>query len=53
MRAVTLLVRLSGEVSQAFIRRVPCPQGSGLGALGERAMSNPCAGNLLCPGHTG
>ena len=26
MRAVTLLLRLSGEVSQASIRRVPCPQ---------------------------
>ena len=26
MRAVTLLLRLSGEVFQAFIRRVPCPQ---------------------------
>ena len=25
-RAVTLLLRLSGEVSQAFIRRVPCPR---------------------------
>lgn len=53
MRAVTLLVRLSGEVSQAFIRRVPCPQGAGFGALGERALSNPRAGNLLCLGHAG
>lgn len=52
MRAVTLLVRPSGEVSQAFIRRVPCPQGSGFGALGERTQSIPCAGNLLCHGGT-
>ena len=29
MRAVTLLLRLSGEVSQASIRRFPCPQKSG------------------------
>ena len=44
-RAVTLLLRLSGEVSQAFIRRVPCPQGWRLTRSVRPTV--PRAGNLF------
>ena len=47
LSAVTLLCVFTSIVSQAFLRRVPSPQG-----LGYRS-SPPCAGNLFCHGGTG
>lgn len=45
MRAVTLLLRLSGEVSQAFIRRIPCPQ--------ERFRETASAREIYLPQRSG
>ena len=45
MRAVTLLLRLSGEVSQAFIRRVPCPR--------ERFRETASAREIYLPQRSG
>lgn len=46
-RAASLLCVFTSVVSQAFLRRVPCPQGCGY------CSSPPCAGNLFYHGGTG
>ena len=43
-RAASLLCVFTSVVSQAFLRRVPSPQGLGY------CSSPPCAGNLFCHG---
>ena len=46
-RAASLLCVFTSVVSQAFLRRVPCPQGLGY------CSSPPCAGNLFYHGGIG
>lgn len=46
-RAASLLCVFTSVVSQAFLRRVPSPQGLG------HCSSPPCAGNLFCHGGIG
>ena len=46
-RAASLLCVFTSVVSQAFLRRVPSPQGLGY------CSSPPCAGNLFCHGGIG
>jgi len=58
MRAVTLLSRHSGEVSQASIRRFPWPQGGGHAGrvtlpVGRGKRGHPCAGNLFATAERG